>query len=263
MQKIKIIFCTYPSIYSDLVLERLLSASHIQVVAIIESTRILRKQGYAFIDNVKLLKKVGLYYAFYLFLITIGYSLISIFSKRKKFIKNKLLSEKIDILKTRNINKLESTIRTYKTDYLLSAHFNQLIDKNILDIPKYGCLNIHPGLLPVYKGVDPAFYMLLRNEKQLGVTLHYQDEFFDTGSIIDKITYRKNTKASLFLLNCKLFILGIDRLLNLLIIKSSLATTTSKDKDSSYDSWPSNYNVGIFLKQHSLISIKELLKALN
>jgi methionyl-tRNA formyltransferase len=246
-----------------LVLERLLNASHIQVVAIIESTRVLRKQGYAFIDNVKLLKKVGLYYTFYLFLITTGYSLISVFSKRKKIIKNKLLSEKIDILKTRNINKLESTIRIYKADYLLSAHFNQLINKNILDIPKYGCLNIHPGLLPVYKGVDPAFYMLLREEAPFGVTLHYQDEFFDTGSTIEKIIYKQNDKISLFLLNCKLFILGIERLLNLLKVKNLLSTTTSKDKDSNYDSWPSTYNIGIFLKQHSLISIKELLKVLN
>ena len=263
MQKIKIIFCTYPSIYSDLVLERLLSASHIQVVAIIESTRILRKQGYAFIDNVKLLKKVGLYYAFYLFLITIGYSLISIFSKRKKFIKNKLLSEKIDILKTRNINKLESTIRTYKADYLLSAHFNQLIDKNILDIPKCGCLNIHPGLLPVYKGVDPAFYMLLRNEKQLGVTLHYQDESFDTGSIIKKIVYQRNVETSLFLVNCKLFILGIESLLKLLRMNDLLATIKTENDNTSYDSWPSTYDVGNLLKQHSLINVKNLLQTIK
>jgi methionyl-tRNA formyltransferase len=263
VQKIKIIFCTYPSIYSDLVLERLLSASHIQVVAIIESTRILRKQGYAFIDNVKLLKKVGLYYAFYLFLITIGYSLISIFSKRKKFIKNKLLSEKIDILKTRNINKLESTIRTYKADYLLSAHFNQLIDKNILDIPKCGCLNIHPGLLPVYKGVDPAFYMLLRNEKQLGVTLHYQDESFDTGSIIKKIVYQRNVETSLFLVNCKLFILGIESLLKLLRMNDLLATIKTENDNTSYDSWPSTYDVGNLLKQHSLINVKNLLQTIK
>ena len=58
MRKVSVIFCTYPSIYSDLVLERLLNASHIQVVAIIESTRVLKKQGYVLIDSIKLLKKV-------------------------------------------------------------------------------------------------------------------------------------------------------------------------------------------------------------
>ena len=89
MRKVSVIFCTYPSIYSDLVLERLLNASHIQVVAIIESTRVLKKQGYVLIDSIKLLKKVGLYYAFYLFLITTGYSILSVFSKRKKIIRNK------------------------------------------------------------------------------------------------------------------------------------------------------------------------------
>ena len=263
MRKVSVIFCTYPSIYSDLVLERLLSASHIQVVAIIESTRVLRKQGYAFIDNVKLLKKVGLYYAFYLFLITTGYSLISVFSKRKKTIKNKLLSEKIDILKTRNINKLESTIRAYNADYLLSAHFNQLIGKNILDIPKYGCLNIHPGLLPAYKGVDPAFYMLLRNEKQLGVTLHYQDESFDTGSVIKKIVYQKNMKTSLFLVNCKLFILGIESLLKLLRMNNLLINCKTENDNISYDSWPSTSDIVNFLKQHSLISVKNLLQTIK
>ena len=263
MRKVSVIFCTYPSIYSDLVLERLLNASHIQVVAIIESTRVLRKQGYVLIDNIKLLKKVGLYYAFYLFLITTGYSILSVFSKRKKIIRNKLFSEKTDILKTKDINKLELIIKKYKADYLLSAHFNQLIDKNILDIPKYGCLNIHPGLLPVYKGVDPAFYMLLRNEKQLGVTLHYQDESFDTGSIIKKIVYKRNVETSLFLVNCKLFILGIESLLKLLRVNDLLATIKTENDNTSYDSWPSTYDVGNLLKQHSLINVKNLLQTIK
>ena len=264
MKKTRVIFCTYPSIYSDLVLEQLLNAADIQVLAIIESTRVLRKKGYTLIDNAKLIKKVGLYYAVYLFLITTGYSILSIFSKRKRFIKNKIYQDKVNILKTKNINEFTLIMESYKPDYLLSAHFNQLIEKNILDIPSYGCLNIHPGLLPAYKGVDPAFYMLLRNETQLGVTLHYQDESFDTGNIIKKIIYHKNTETSLLLVNCKLFILGVEYLLKLIRNDNPLAATIkTENDDASYDSWPSKNDVNAFLKKHSLINIKDLFQTIN
>jgi methionyl-tRNA formyltransferase len=263
LSKIKIVFCTYPSVYSDLVLEKLLQSSHIKIVAIVESNRILRKNGYALIDNWLLLKKVGLCYATYLFLVTSGYSILSIFSERKRFIRSQLKQKNIKIIKTKNINNLTINMKNYKPDYLLSAHFNQLIENNILAIPKYGCINIHPGLLPDYKGVDPAFYMLLRDEKQVGVTLHYQDEFFDTGSIIKKTEYNFNSKISLFLLNCNLFILGVNDLLNLLKTYSELPSMNICKSNSNYDSWPNKDNVNKLLKKYSLINVKNFSQALK
>jgi len=54
----------------------------------------------------------------------------------------------------------------------------------VLGIGKTQCINIHPSLLPEYKGVDPVFFAMKDNSEEIGVSLHEMDEDFDSGRIL-------------------------------------------------------------------------------
>jgi hypothetical protein len=71
---------------------------------------------------------------------------------------------------------LINKIKQQKPDLIISTFFRYLIKKDILEIPIKAALNIHPSLLPFYKGVSPTFWVLANNERKTGVTVHIMDE---------------------------------------------------------------------------------------
>ena len=76
-------------------------------------------------------------------------------------------------------------IKSLAPDLIVVAGFNQIISKGIISIPKYGIINIHPSLLPKYRGATPTAWALINGEKDTGVTIHFiEDESIDSGSII-------------------------------------------------------------------------------
>jgi len=64
------------------------------------------------------------------------------------------------------------------------AAFGQILPREILQIPKMGCINVHPSLLPKYRGAAPINWALIRGEEQTGVTIMLMDEGMDTGDIL-------------------------------------------------------------------------------
>ena len=70
-----------------------------------------------------------------------------------------------------------------RPDAIIVAAFGQLIPKTILDMPKYGCLNIHASLLPRYRGASPIQWAILNGDEKTGVTIMRMEEGLDTGAI--------------------------------------------------------------------------------
>ena len=68
-------------------------------------------------------------------------------------------------------------------DAIIVAAFGQLIPKTILDMPKYGCLNIHASLLPKYRGASPIQWAILNGDEKTGVTIMRMEVGLDTGAI--------------------------------------------------------------------------------
>ena len=64
------------------------------------------------------------------------------------------------------------------------AAFGQILSKEILEMPKYGCINIHASLLPRYRGAAPIQYAILNGDEMTGVTIMQMDEGLDTGDIL-------------------------------------------------------------------------------
>ena len=81
---------------------------------------------------------------------------------------------------------LKLKIKNLKPDLGILAAYGQIIPKDILDIPKFGFLNVHPSLLPKYRGPSPIQFTILNGEKKSGVTIILMDEKIDHGPIISQ-----------------------------------------------------------------------------
>jgi methionyl-tRNA formyltransferase len=75
-------------------------------------------------------------------------------------------------------------LRAEEPDFLFSFYYRNLLSRDILEIPRYGALNLHGSLLPRYRGRCPVNWVLIHDERQTGVTLHYMEEKPDRGDIV-------------------------------------------------------------------------------
>jgi len=78
---------------------------------------------------------------------------------------------------------IEALQRT-QPDLITVAAFGQILPKTVLDIPRFGCLNVHTSLLPKYRGAAPIQWAILNDERQTGVTIMKMDVGMDTGDIV-------------------------------------------------------------------------------
>lgn len=77
-------------------------------------------------------------------------------------------------------------LRKYQADMFVVAAFGQLLTEEILNMPKYGCINIHASLLPMYRGAAPIQWVIIRGEKETGITIMQMDKGLDTGDMLLK-----------------------------------------------------------------------------
>lgn len=91
---------------------------------------------------------------------------------------------KLPILQPEKIDKtLIEKIKASKPDFIVVVAYGELIPKELLEIPKYGCVNIHPSLLPKYRGASPIQEALLNGDETTGVAFIKLDEDLDHGDI--------------------------------------------------------------------------------
>lgn len=89
-------------------------------------------------------------------------------------------------LKIKKNEELINQIKRLNPDVICVVAYGKLLPKEILDIPKYGCINVHASLLPKYRGAAPIQWAVLNGDKTTGVTTMYMDKGMDTGDIILK-----------------------------------------------------------------------------
>ena len=98
---------------------------------------------------------------------------------------------KIDYLKNVNINSdgFIEGVKGYDCDLFVSMSFNQIFKKEIMKIPKLNTINCHAGKLPFYRGRNVLNWVLINDEREFGITVHYIDDGIDTGDILLQRTY--------------------------------------------------------------------------
>ena len=97
-----------------------------------------------------------------------------------------------------------SDMRALNPDIMVTCAFGQILSKEILDIPKFGVINVHASLLPKYRGASPIHYAIMNGEKQTGVTIMKTDVGIDTGDILinEKVDIgEKDTCGDLFFMH--------------------------------------------------------------
>ena len=88
--------------------------------------------------------------------------------------------------KVRNNTEFIEEIKKLNPDVICVVAYGKILPKEILDIPKYGCINVHGSLLPKYRGAAPIQWAVLNGDKKTGITTMYMDVGMDTGDMILK-----------------------------------------------------------------------------
>lgn len=76
------------------------------------------------------------------------------------------------------------TLKNLDLDLIVVCAYGKILPKEVLEIPKFGCWNIHASLLPKYRGASPINWTILEGEKKTGITIFLMDEGLDTGPIL-------------------------------------------------------------------------------
>lgn len=101
-------------------------------------------------------------------------------SSVKKF----ALEHGLSVFQPEKIRIQYQEILAYKPDLIITAAYGQIIPKELLDAPSFGCINLHGSILPKYRGGAPIQWAIINGETKTGVTLMYMDEKMDSGDII-------------------------------------------------------------------------------
>ncbi len=81
-------------------------------------------------------------------------------------------------------NSFLTEIEKIAPNLIICAYYPRIFPPRLIEIPPLGCINVHPGLLPEYRGTFPTPWCILNNEKEIGITIHFMDENIDTGDIL-------------------------------------------------------------------------------
>lgn len=116
---------------------------------------------------------------------------VSVYLKTRFGIRSNVLFKKISAFKipyicTLSINSdsFLKCLESMRPDLILIAGWPEILRKRIIGMPRLGCINCHPSLLPKYRGPDPFYWVLSRNERETGATYHYVDTRIDSGDIL-------------------------------------------------------------------------------
>lgn len=118
-------------------------------------------------------------------------------------VKEAALARGIPVYQPRRVREPEAVayLKKYQPDIMIVAAFGQILPKEILDMPKYGCVNVHASLLPKYRGAAPIQWAVINGDAISGVTTMRMDEGLDTGDMIEKtevVLAEDETGGSLF-----------------------------------------------------------------
>jgi methionyl-tRNA formyltransferase len=104
-------------------------------------------------------------------------------------VKEEALKHGIPVYQPERMRREEAIcqVAEYRPDLIVTAAFGQFLPKAVLELPKYGCINVHASLLPKYRGGAPIHHAIMAGEDKTGVTIMYMEESMDTGDMISKV----------------------------------------------------------------------------
>jgi methionyl-tRNA formyltransferase len=114
--------------------------------------------------------------------------------------------------KVKNNGEFIEQIRLLKPDIFVTAAYGKILPKELLEIPRYGCINVHASLLPKYRGAAPIHWAIINGEQTTGVTTMMTDMGMDTGDILLKKEIKIDKTYTTGILHDKLSVIGAELL---------------------------------------------------
>ncbi len=156
------------------------------------------------------------------------------------------------------------TLRKMEPEVIVVVAFGQILTKEILSMPKYGCVNVHASLLPKYRGSAPIQWVVINGEKESGVTTMLMNEGIDTGDMLKKVVVpldEKETGGSLF---DKLAIEGAKLLVETLkeLEQGTVTRTPQQDEEATHVKMLDK-KMGLIDFSKSAVEIERLIRGLN
>ena len=147
---------------------------------------------------------------------------------------------------------------------IVVAAFGQILPESILNMPKYGCINVHASLLPKYRGAAPIQWSVIDGEKETGVTIMYMEKGLDTGDMIEHVVVPIDAKETGESLHDKLAVAGGPLLLDVLakLENGTAVRTPQNDADSCYAKMLTK-DLGKIDWNKDAVSIERLIRGLN
>lgn len=118
--------------------------------------------------------------------------------------------------KIKHMEVIQKIRDIFRPDLIIVSAYGQILPKDILEIPPYGCINVHPSLLPKYRGAAPIQRAIINGENETGVTFMFMDEGEDTGDIIIQKAMKIEISDTADILSGKLAELSTDMLTEIL-----------------------------------------------
>ena len=153
-------------------------------------------------------------------------------------IKEMALSQGLQVVQPETLKDSKATelLAGFDPDIIVVAAFGHILPPEILALPKYGCLNIHPSLLPRYRGSSPIATAILQGEEVTGVTIMLMDVGLDSGPILSQRTVSISSEDTTGSLSGKLALTGAQLLMEILPLwfERKIKPQPQDDSQASY-----------------------------
>ena len=153
-------------------------------------------------------------------------------------VKGRALELGLEVYQPDNINSKEAIDKMKKLDpdCIVVVAYGQILKEEILNMPEYGCVNIHASLLPKYRGAAPINWAIINGEKETGISIMEMDKGLDTGPILNIKSIPIEDSDDAISIHDKLSVLGGEMILETLedLEKGTINKTFQDDNLSNY-----------------------------
>lgn len=149
-------------------------------------------------------------------------------------VKEKALEYEIEVFQPVKVRETEAVekLKEYNADIIVVVAFGQILPESILNMPKYGCVNVHGSLLPKYRGAAPIQWSVINGDKETGVTTMYMEKGLDTGDMLLKASFEITEDDTYGSVHDKMCVLGADVLKETLVKIENGTIEREKQNDS-------------------------------
>lgn len=154
-------------------------------------------------------------------------------------------------------------LKQLEPDFIIVVAFGQILTKEVLDIPKYGCINLHASLLPMYRGAAPLNWAIIKGEKKSGNTTMLMDVGLDTGDMLLKDEVDIPIDMTAGELHDILMERGADLLINTIKKLKNNEVTRVKQTDETFYAKMLNKEIAKINWNNKAIDIHNLIRGLN